>query len=283
MARRHYGFSGGAHKNKWLSRLANVVGVFLASLFLYRVVLGSPYSRRHGGSRGILLRLRNTIDALSSADPNAIQQHGEIAYEGIDSEDGVVANDGATSIVSDAVAGHSEREVTSAGDSSEGSDGALTSPSSSHSPRPHPTWRSGSASLPTVPPNWRADPELVITPSAPRAYVTMASGNDAARMAVALMQSIVTSGTKTSETDLVVLLPTNGRKSPECYDPTWKQQMNRSHIKCDDGADELIPEEIISPIYVDAFKRMGAKFLIHRPIPLTKYTDCIPGGPQASE
>lgn len=148
-----------------------------------------------------------------------------------------------------------------------------------------PRARSGAAFLPTVPPGWRPQPAVDVTPTSPQrhAYITMAAGNEAGRMAVALFQSIVSSGTSVADVDLVVLLPTSGIGSPECHDHRWKAARNRSHVRCDGSSPEpLIPEEVISPVYVDALRRLGAKLAVHAPLPQTPYTNGIPGGTQSS-
>jgi hypothetical protein len=163
--------------------------------------------------------------------------------------------------------------------------GASVTAAASGSATPPPRVRSGAAFLPTLPPDWRPEPAVDVTPSSPQrhAYITMAAGNEAGRMAVALFQSLVSTGTDPAAVDLVVLLPTSGVGSPECHDHVWKRRMNRSHIRCDGSSPEpLIPEEVISPVYVDALRRLGAKFGVHAPLPQTAFTNGIPGGSQSS-
>ena len=172
---------------------------------------------------------------------------------------------------------------------------ATPSPSPSAAPAtPSPTppaqarrelpYRSLSGEAPAVPADWRAEPPLDLVAGSPYAYVTMAAGNEAGRMAVALMQSIVSSGTDPSKIDLVVLLPSNGLGSPECHDAAWRAAHNRTHVACgnDDRSYSLICEEVISPVYCAALTRLGAKPLVHHGIPPTQWTLGISGGPQAS-
>lgn len=168
---------------------------------------------------------------------------------------------------------------------------SCTQPSAPGTPGPTPSptahgtlpYRSESGALPSVPADWRADPALPVSASSKFAYVTLAAGNDAGRMAVALMQSIISSGTDTAKIDLVVLLPTNGLGSPECHDPAWKRAHNRTHIAC--GRDvhypDMICEEVISPLYCDALRKLGVKLVVHAAIPHTMWTLGISGGPQA--
>ena len=106
------------------------------------------------------------------------------------------------------------------------------------------------------------------------AVVTMAAGNTAARGVVALVQSL--RDTNTRAQDIVVMLSRGGQGSPECRDGAWKAMMKRSHVNC--AGPDTIPEEIISPKYCDALRRMGAILMPIDEIPSTPYTAHIPGG-----
>ena len=176
------------------------------------------------------------------------------------------------------------RGTPSTSNTATNSEGTTPTPTRTQSHTLPPHFKSATADLPDVPPDFVAKPYVKVTPTSDFAYVTMASGNDAGRMAVALFQSLISTGTDTSKIDLVVLLPNNGVGSPECHNDTWKALRRRKKFKCDGtGSWELLPEEVISPMYVDALRRLGAKLVVHDAIPLTEYTNMIPGGTQTSE
>ena len=110
------------------------------------------------------------------------------------------------------------------------------------------------------------------------AMVTMASGNDAARMVISLVHSLRDS--KTRVEDIVVMLSRGGTGSPECRGEdgnAWKKANKREHIHhC--GGPDTIAEEIISPQYIETLKRLGAIVLVVDEIPSTIHTYGIPGG-----
>ena len=120
-----------------------------------------------------------------------------------------------------------------------------------------------------------AHPAVPIEPSHPHAIVTMASGNEAGRMAVTLVQSLLDTGTDVSKVDIVVLLPRGGTHSPECVDPEFRKAHGLQG-RC--GEREEIPEEIISPHLISALRRQGVKLALIDPIPRTEMTKGIPGG-----
>jgi hypothetical protein len=110
------------------------------------------------------------------------------------------------------------------------------------------------------------------------AYVTLASGNDAARGVIVLVQSLRDSGTRAEK--IVVMLSRGGMGSPECRGEdgnAWKKANGREHIHhC--GGPDTIAEEIISPHYVATLQRLGAEVVVVPEIPSTQYTEGIPGG-----
>ena len=109
------------------------------------------------------------------------------------------------------------------------------------------------------------------------AIVTMATGNDAARGVIALVQSLRDSNTQAQ--DIVVMLSRGGGGSPECRGEdggVWSAANQRRNVRC--SGPDTIAEEIISPKYVNALKRMGATLLVVDEIPSTRYTEHIPGG-----
>ena len=109
--------------------------------------------------------------------------------------------------------------------------------------------------------------------SSRRAFVTMATGDSAARMALALVQSLRDVGADAS-IEIAVLLFPGGIPSPDCS--PWQAAHNRSHREC--SAVGSLPEEIISSRYVDAFRALGAKVAVLDAIPRTPFTVDIAGG-----
>ena len=108
-----------------------------------------------------------------------------------------------------------------------------------------------------------------------RAIITMASNGPAARMAIVLLQSLRDVGTDPGIEILVLTVRGTGG-SPECQNTTWKKSVGREHIYC--SGNETIPEEIISPGYVETLRRLGAVVRAVDPIERTPYTDGIAGG-----
>ena len=106
----------------------------------------------------------------------------------------------------------------------------------------------------------------------------MASNAEAARMAIVLVQSLRDVGTDPN-IEIVVLAMRGAGGSPECHDPAWKKAAGREGIHC--SGPETIAEEIISPPYVASLRKLGATVRVVNPIPRTKYTEGIAGGPQS--
>lgn len=110
------------------------------------------------------------------------------------------------------------------------------------------------------------------------AFVTMAAGNNAARAAVALLQSLREVGTDPSIA-LVVMLQRGGLGSPECRNMTYRAAAGLSlvePIRCDTNA--TVAAEIVSPRYLEAFARLRAEVVVTDEIPRTPYTSPIAGG-----
>lgn len=117
--------------------------------------------------------------------------------------------------------------------------------------------------------------DTIPTPGRDRAIVTLATGDEAARQALALVQSL--RDIRTDPTvDIVVLLFPGGVPSEECLRGEWRAAHGRKHIPCGDLRN--VAEEIISPAYVAAFRRLGAKVVVRPPIPRYAHTANIPGG-----
>ena len=107
------------------------------------------------------------------------------------------------------------------------------------------------------------------------AIVTLATGNNAARGVIALVQSLRDVGTRAQ--DIVVMLSQGGNGSPECHDPQWKKERGRENVHCSGAS--TIAEEIISPQYVQTLtNKLGATVMVVPEIPSTQYTAGIPGG-----
>ena len=122
-----------------------------------------------------------------------------------------------------------------------------------------------------------SDAELHPKPfkSGERAFVSMAVGNEAAKLAVVMVQSLRDVATADG-IDIVLLLVRGATASPECHNTEWKKAQGREHIDC--HGPDTIAEEIISPEYCDTLRRLGATLRVVNPITRTQYTAGIPGG-----
>ena len=108
-----------------------------------------------------------------------------------------------------------------------------------------------------------------------RAFVSMAAGNEAAKLAVVMVQSLRDVATQDG-IEIVMLLVRGGVGSPECHDDEWKKAQGRQGIAC--SSNEAIAEEIISPQYCETLRRLGVVLKVVNPIERTQYTAGIPGG-----
>jgi hypothetical protein len=106
------------------------------------------------------------------------------------------------------------------------------------------------------------------------AFVTMATGDESGRHAVALIQSLRDSNSRIP--NVLVLLVRGGGGSSDCKDPAKRKEKGRDNVLCD-GLDTFA-DEIVSQVYLDAFDRLGAHYEIFDPLPSTPYTAGIPGG-----
>jgi hypothetical protein len=109
----------------------------------------------------------------------------------------------------------------------------------------------------------------------PNAYITLVSGNSAARHAIAWIQSLIEVKTKYP---IIVLLGRGGVGSPECINATWRaaRGIQTEDMRCDRG-DTTAPE-IVSQRYLDIMTRQGALLQVVDEIPRTRYTETIAGG-----
>ena len=117
--------------------------------------------------------------------------------------------------------------------------------------------------------------DTIPSPGRDRAIVTLATGDEAARMALALVQSLRDVGTD-PHVDIVVLLFPGGVASQECFQGDWRRAHGRENVRC--GGDDAVAEEIINPHYVASFRRLGCKVVVMPPIPRYDSTRDIPGG-----
>lgn len=109
-----------------------------------------------------------------------------------------------------------------------------------------------------------------------RAIVTMATGDEAARMALVLVQSLRDVGTADADVDVVVMLFRGGIPSKACLEGTWQREHGRTEVRC--SGPQAMAEEIIDPAYVAAFRALGAKVVVMEPLVRYKHTADIPGG-----
>jgi hypothetical protein len=106
------------------------------------------------------------------------------------------------------------------------------------------------------------------------AFVTMATGDDSARHALALVQSMRDVGTHIPFCHIMIFR--GGSGSTDCRDDTSRRARGRGNIMCD-GPDTN-EAEITSQFYLDAFARLGCIVGIENPIADTPYIKDIPGG-----
>ena len=96
------------------------------------------------------------------------------------------------------------------------------------------------------------------------AVVTLATGNEAARNVIALVQSLRDVNTRAES--IVVMLSRGGLGSPECRSEdggAWKRANGReNHHNC--AGKDTIAEEIVSPQYVQTLKKLGAQIMVRR-------------------
>jgi hypothetical protein len=97
------------------------------------------------------------------------------------------------------------------------------------------------------------------------AFVTMAAGDDAGRMAVALMQSL--RDVETRVPNLVVMLMIGGVGSAHCHGARRNCAVSRRE------------EDIIQPEYIAALRRLKVNVTVLDPLPPTEFTNLIAGGP----
>jgi len=107
------------------------------------------------------------------------------------------------------------------------------------------------------------------------AIVTMATGDAAARDALALMRSLRDVGTRVPE--LRIMLSHGGVGSADCHNATWKAARGRWDVSCNSAQTDA--PEITSQVYLDSFAAMGVTPMIVDPIPDTPYTQ-VAGGRQ---
>lgn len=108
------------------------------------------------------------------------------------------------------------------------------------------------------------------------AVVTMAAGDESARLAIALVQSL--RDTQTRIPHIVVMLARGGSGSADCQNGTWKRAVGREDRKCQ--APDAIAQEIVSGQFLDTLARLGAETLVVDSVEETEWTSKVPGGRQ---
>jgi hypothetical protein len=109
------------------------------------------------------------------------------------------------------------------------------------------------------------------------AIVTMATGDEAARMATALIASL--KDVKTQVPNIIVLAPRGGMGSKDCRSEEWKRANHREGIVC--SGPHANEDEILGQEHARALRRLGATIRVVDPIPRTPWTATIPGDPNA--
>ena len=94
-------------------------------------------------------------------------------------------------------------------------------------------------------------------------------------MALVLVQSLRDVGTDMS-VDIVVMLFRGGTPSQQCERGTWRLDHGRNNVRC--GGPDSLPEEIIDPALVSAFRRLGALVVVLPPVERYEHTRNVPGG-----
>lgn len=106
------------------------------------------------------------------------------------------------------------------------------------------------------------------------AFVTMATGDESARHALALIQSMRDCGSRIPT--FHVMLFRGGGGSHDCHDSTSRRARNRDNIGCESL--DTNAEEVVSRVYLDAFLKLGVTVTLDNPIPNTPFIEGIPGG-----
>jgi hypothetical protein len=72
------------------------------------------------------------------------------------------------------------------------------------------------------------------------------------------------------------MLQRGGVGSPECRDVSWRIARGLPLVTC--SRPDAIAEEIVSPEYLEALRRLNAVLMLTDEIPRTKWTERIAGG-----
>ena len=105
------------------------------------------------------------------------------------------------------------------------------------------------------------------------AFVSMASADESAKLALVMFQSLRDAGTRAK---LLLLLMRGGFGSRHCGDAAWMVAHGRAGAGCgaaDAGAAEIVSEEVL-----ERLTALGVDMQVTDPIPTTKYTEGIAGG-----
>ena len=108
------------------------------------------------------------------------------------------------------------------------------------------------------------------------AFVSMATADESARLALVMFQTLRDVGTRAPH--LVLILMRGGFGSRHCSDAAWMLSKGRLGVGC--GAPDAGPAEIVSEEYLARFEALGVELLVMDQIPKTPYTEGIAGGSQ---
>jgi hypothetical protein len=114
------------------------------------------------------------------------------------------------------------------------------------------------------------------------AWVSMATSDESAILALTLFQTLRDVGTKAPH--LVLMAVRGGRGSRHCEDGEWRKAHDRyetrngvrMEIPC--GSPLAIKEEIVNEDLLAAFERLGVEVIVMDTIPRNRYTEGIAGG-----
>jgi hypothetical protein len=105
------------------------------------------------------------------------------------------------------------------------------------------------------------------------ALVTLIGGDISARSALALFQSLRDVGTRIPH--IIAMLARGGHGSNACNSREWKISQNRSLVVC--SGNDTIAEEIVSPNFLELYRKLGVEIRVVDHIPRTDFTRDIPG------
>ena len=103
----------------------------------------------------------------------------------------------------------------------------------------------------------------------------MAAGDDSARHALALVQSLRDVGTRVPH--IVLVLARGSMGSDDCkFNYSWRVSIGRETVLCQSPL--AIEPEVVSRVYLAAFARLGVETVMVDSVPETPYTEKLAGG-----